>query len=399
MTPRVRTLAALPECGLLASMSRRLFAVAALAGLLLGPVACHAAQSAAPAPAPGAPVRGAADARIVILVLEDFACASCEGLEPALKAIRDEFPKDVQIVFKHNPNPDDQRGLLAHEAAVEAGRQGKFWEMHDLLAANPTKLERDQLSGYAKTLGLDTTAFAAALSARTHRAVVARDVLEAKAIGATGTLTLFINGRRGNGVPPPAVLSTLIKNLLAGGDGSGPAPLSPTALDLSGSPIRGAADAPVTIVEFSDFQCGFCFRANPTLAQLLERYPGKVRVVFKHSPIEGHTAAPLAHRASYAAHQQGKFWEMHDRIFANQRAMDRESLLAHAGALGLDRTRFIADLDGPQSQAVLDRDQKEAAQVGVDGTPTFFINGTPLIGARPLEAFTAVIDKALAVTR
>ena len=121
-------------------------------------------------------------------------------------------------------------------------------------------------------------------------------------------------------------------------------------------------------------------------------------MVFKHSPIEGHTAAPLAHRAAFAAQQQGKFWEMHDRIFANQRAMEREALLAHASALGLDLARFTADLDSPRAQAVLDRDQAEAAKVGVDGTPTFFVNGTPLVGAQPLEAFTAAIDKALAAT-
>jgi protein-disulfide isomerase len=363
--------------------------------LSLGFLVTAACSSAAQAPA-GLPVRGAADARVVILVFSDLACATCGGLEPALKAVRDEFPNDVQFVFKHNPNPDDERALIAHEAAAEAGRQGKFWEMHDLLAANPGKLDVEHLTGYAGTLKLDAAAFSAALKARTHRAAVARDVLEPKAVGATGALTLFINGRRGNGVPPPAVLNTLVKNLLAGGDGSGPAPLSPSALDLTGAPIRGAADAPVTIVEFSDFQCGFCFRVNPTLAQLLDRYAGKVRLIFKHSPIEGHTAAPLAHRASYAAHQQGKFWEMHDRIFANQRAMDRDALLAHAAALGLDRAKFIADLDGPQSQAVLARDQAEAAKVGVDGTPTFFIDGVPLVGAQPLEAFVAAIDKALA---
>jgi protein-disulfide isomerase len=379
-------------------MSHRLLPLVALATLLAGPVGCQAAQSpaAAASQAPGLPLRGPADARVVILVFADFACTSCEGLEPALKAVRDEFPKDVQFVFKHNPKPDDDRALLAHEAAVEAGRQGKFWEMHDLLAANPGKLDAEALAGYARTLKLDAGAFAQALKARTHRAAVARDMLEAKAIGATGALTLFINGRRGNGAPPPSVLNTLVKNLLAGGDGSGPAPLAPSALDLTGAPIRGAADAPVTIVEFSDFQCGFCFRVNPTLTQLLDRYAGKVRLIFKHSPIEGHTAAPLAHRASYAAHQQGKFWEMHDRIFANQRAMDREALLAHAAALGLDRAKFIADLDGPQSQAVLARDQEEAGKVGVDGTPTFFIDGTPLVGAQPLDAFTAAVDKALA---
>ena len=379
-------------------MTRRLLIVPALAALLLGPVACQAAQSksAAQAPAGMAPVRGPANASVVLLVFSDLSCASCGGLEPALKAIRDEFPNDVQIVFKHNPAPGDARAELAHEAAVEAGRQGKFWEMADLLGANPAKLDTKDLEGYAKTLKLDGAAFAAALKARTHRAVVERDILEAKALGATGTLTLFINGRRGNGVPPGPALANLIRNLVAGGDGSGPAPVTAGTLDLSGSPIRGAVDAPVTLVEFSDFQCGFCFRVNPTLLQLLDRYKGKVRVVFKHSPIEGHDAAPLAHRAAFAAQQQGKFWEMHDRIFANQRAMEREALLAHATALGLDLAKFTADLDSPRAQAVLDRDQAEAAKVGVDGTPTFFVNGTPLVGAQPIEAFSAAIDKALA---
>jgi protein-disulfide isomerase len=380
-------------------MSRRLLISSALAALLVGPVvACQAAQSpaASQTPAGMAPVRGSATASVVLLVFSDLSCTTCGGLEPALKAIRDEFPNDVQIVFKHNPAPGDAKAWIAHEAAVEAGRQGKFWEMYGLIAANPGKLEADHLAGYAKTLGLDAGAFAKALKARTHRGVVERDVLEAKALGATGTLTLFINGRRGNGVPPGAALSNLIKNLVAGGDGSGPAPVTAGTLDLSGAPIRGAADAPVTIVEFSDFQCGFCFRVNPTLLQLLDRYKGRVRVAFKHSPIEGHTAAPLAHRAAFAAQQQGKFWEMHDRIFANQRAMEREALLAHASALGLDLARFTADLDSPKAQAVLDRDQAEAVKVGVDGTPTFFINGTPLIGAQPLEAFAAAIDKALA---
>jgi protein-disulfide isomerase len=379
-------------------MSRRLLISLALTSLLAGPAACQAAQSPSAAQLPPwmAPVRGSATASVVLLVFGDLSCTTCAGLEPALKALRDEFPSDVQIRFKHNPAPDDARARLAHEAVVEAGRQGKFWEMHDLLAANPGKLDAEHLAGYAKTLGLDSAAFAEALRARTHRAVVERDILEAKALGAAGTLTLFINGRRGNGVPPGPVLSNLVKNLVAGGDGSGPAPVTAGSLDLSGVPIRGDANAPVTIVEFSDFQCGFCYRVNPTLAQLLDRYQGKVRLLFKHSPIEGHTAAPLAHRAAYAAQQQGKFWEMHDRIFANQRAMDREALLAHASALGLDLARFTADLDSPRAQAVLDRDQAEAAKVGVDGTPTFFVNGTPLVGAQPLEAFTAAVDKALA---
>jgi protein-disulfide isomerase len=178
--------------------------------------------------------------------------------------------------------------------------------------------------------------------------------------------------------------------------GGGPAPASASTFDLTGSPVRGAAEAPVTLVMFSDFQCGFCQRVNPTLAQLLEQYKGKVRVVFKHLPIEGHYLAPLAHRAAIAADEQGKFWEMHDRLFADQRAMTRGDLLAHAQALGLDVPRFTATMDAERTGAVVARDEGEAERAGVRGTPTFFVNGTPLLGAQPLEAFAAAVDKALA---
>ena len=382
-------------------MSRRLLISSALAGLLLGPVACQASQSpsAAQTPAGMAPVRGSATASVVLLVFSDLSCTTCAGLEPALKAIRDEFPKDVQIVFKHNPAPDDAKARLAHEAAVEAGRQGKFWEMHDLIAANPAKLEADDLAGYAKTLGLDGAAFAEALRARTHRAVVERDVLEAKALGATGTLALFINGRRGNGVPPGPVLSNLIRNLLAGGDGSGPAPVTAGTLDLSGSPIRGAADAPVTLVEFSDFQCGFCFRVNPTLMQVLDRYQGKVRVRLQAQPHRGtHGGAagaprrpsPRSSRAS-----SGRCTTASSPTSARWSGRRCSPTRPRSASTSPGSPPI---LDSPRAQAVLDRDQAEAAKAGVDGTPTFFVNGAPLVGAQPLEAFTAAIDKALAAT-
>jgi protein-disulfide isomerase len=155
----------------------------------------------------------------------------------------------------------------------------------------------------------------------------------------------------------------------------------------------------VTLVMFSDFQCGFCYRVNPTVTQLLEKYPGKVRVAFKHFPIEGHDAAPLAHKAAMAAQEQGKFWEMHDRIFANQRAMTRDDLIGHAKALGLDVPRFTAALDAPAAAALLERNKREGEALGVDGTPTFFVNGTPVVGAQPLQAFSAAVDKALADAR
>lgn len=343
------------------------------------------------------PVRGEASAPMVILLFSDFGCESCAKAEATLKEVREAFPKDVQVIFKHSPLPDHADAPLAHELSVEAARQGKFWEMHDLLFANQAKLKRADLDGYAKQLGLDMKAVAKALDGRTHRPLVERDLAEGRALGVTGTPTLYLNGRRAAGVPPASAMINVIKSLLAGGDGTEPPPVSMSTFDLTGAPAKGPADAPVTIVEFSDFQCSFCLRANATVAQVLEKYQGKVRLVFKHYPlVELHPAAPSGHRAALAAQEQGKFWEMHDRLFANQRAMSQQDLLGHAGALGLDMTKFMSDLNAPRLQGILDRDLAEGRKVGVEGTPTFFINGTAVVGSQPLEAFVRVIDKALA---
>jgi protein-disulfide isomerase len=343
------------------------------------------------------PARGEPTAPMVILLFSDFQCDNCAKAEATLKEVREAFPKDVQVIFKHSPLPVHADAPLAHELAVEAARQGKFWEMHDLLFANQAKLKRADLDGYAQKLGLDTQAVKKALDGRTHRPLVDRDLAEARALGVSGTPTLYLNGRRAAGVPPASAMINVIKSLLAGGDGTEPATVPMTTFDLTGAPTKGPAEAPVTIVEFSDFQCSFCLRANSTVAQVLEKYQGKVRLVFKHYPlVELHPAAPSGHRAALAAHEQGKFWEMHDRIFANQRGMTRQDFLGHAGALGLDMTKFIADLDGPRLQAVLDRDLGEGRKVGVEGTPTFFINGTPVVGSQPIDVFVKVIDKALA---
>ena len=167
--------------------------------------------------------------------------------------------------------------------------------------------------------------------------------------------------------------------------------------DLTGAPVRGAPAAPVTIVEFSDFQCGFCSRATGTLARLLERYPGRVRWVMKHYPLDFHDAAPLAHRAALAAHEQGRFWEMHDAIFAAPGSLGRQQMMRHAARLALDLEQFARDMDSPRLKAVIDRDAAEGRKAGVDGTPTLFINGERLVGAVPYETMAAAVERALAV--
>ena len=156
-------------------------------------------------------------------------------------------------------------------------------------------------------------------------------------------------------------------------------PVERIAVPLGG-PARGPATAKVTIVEFSDFQCPFCARVNATLEQLLRDYPNNVRILFRHNPLPFHNNAAPAAEAAVAAKKQGKFWEMHDKLFADQSDLERPALELHAVQLGLDLTAFRAALDTHAGKARVDEDLALGRQLGVRGTPNFFINGRSLIG-------------------
>ena len=167
-------------------------------------------------------------------------------------------------------------------------------------------------------------------------------------------------------------------------------------VDLRGDePQIGSNDALVTVVEFSDFQCPFCNRVTPTLAKIQAEYGDKVKIAFKHMPLSIHPQAPQAHAASEAAHRQGKFWEMHDRIFKNQRDLSVATLEAHARAIGLDMDRYAKDVADAALKKKIDADMSQASKLGVTGTPSFFINGRYLSGAQPFDNFKRIIDEAL----
>lgn len=151
---------------------------------------------------------------------------------------------------------------------------------------------------------------------------------------------------------------------------------TPTTLALPGdSPVRGAAMATVTIVEYSDFQCPFCGRAHPVLVEALRELAGKVKVAFKHYPLSGHVRAMPAARAAEAARLQGKFWEMHDLLFEHQLALEDADLERYATQLGLDMERFRADVASPAVQQRIEADRAQGGSVGVEATPTLIING------------------------
>ena len=166
--------------------------------------------------------------------------------------------------------------------------------------------------------------------------------------------------------------------------------------DVKGAPIKGAKDALVTIVQFSDFQCPFCSRVNPTLEQLTKDYGDDISVTFRHNPLPFHNNAEPASEAAMAAHAQGKFWQMHDKLFANQQSLDRASLEKHAQDLGLNMAKFKADLDASKYKSTIEAETKEGQAVGVNGTPAVFINGRKISGAYPFETFKKIADEELA---
>jgi protein-disulfide isomerase len=160
-------------------------------------------------------------------------------------------------------------------------------------------------------------------------------------------------------------------------------------------PARGPATAPITIVEFSDFQCPFCSRASKTVDEVVQAYPEQVRLVFRQFPLDFHEQAPKASEASLCANDQGKFWEYHDVLFANQRALEVPKLKEYAQQVGLDGGKFNECLDSGRKAEVVQADLAAGKKVGVTGTPAFFINGIMLSGAQPIDEFKSVIDAEL----
>jgi protein-disulfide isomerase len=204
-------------------------------------------------------------------------------------------------------------------------------------------------------------------------------------------------------------IRTLLQARPAAAPAPAPQPPLPAELTIQGAPIKGSASAPVTIVEFSDFQCPFCGRHfNQTMGLLDKEYisTGKVKYVFRHFPLERiHPQAFKASEAAECAVEQGKFWEMHDRLFANQQMLMPPDLLKHAEAVGLDGAKFASCLTG-QTTARIRGDLTLGAQAGVTATPNFFLGTTipggkikvtrKLNGAVSFATFKAAIDALLA---
>jgi protein-disulfide isomerase len=171
-------------------------------------------------------------------------------------------------------------------------------------------------------------------------------------------------------------------------------------ISVAGEPFKGAEKAPLTVVKFEDFQCPFCKQVQPTFIELLSRYNGKVRLVHKDLPLESiHPQARQAAEAARCAYEQGKFWEYHDKLYANSPKASGDDLKSYAKEVGLNVDLFDRCFTSGKYKAVVQQDLNEGVQLGLTGTPTIFINGREISGNQSLEAFEAIIDEELARRR
>jgi protein-disulfide isomerase len=370
--------------------------------------------------------RGQKATKVTIVEFSDFQCPFCKRSEPTVKGLLDKYGKDVSLVWMNQPLPFHDHAMDAATAFQAAARQNadKAWKLHDKMYENNTALARADIEKYAVEVGLDVARLKRDWDDAKLKSEIADDQKVAGQVGATGTPTFYINGRELVGAQEASAFEKIIDDEIKEADAlikkgtplkdvynkrmetaaAAPAPSAPSApaapegkqdVKVGDAPVKGPASAPVTVVAFSDFQCPFCSRAVPTLKQVEDDYKGKVRIAFKQLPLSFHDKAHLAAEASLAANEQGKFWAYHDKLFANQQALDRPSLEKYAQELGLDMNKFRKALDTGKYKDKVDSDAKEGAAVGATGTPTFFVNGTKIVGAQPFDAFKTAIDKEL----
>ena len=304
---------------------------------------------------------------MTIVEFSDFQCPFCKRSEPTVKGVLDKYGKDVSLVWMNQPLPFHDHAMDAATAFQAAARQGgdKAWKLHDKMYENNTALTRADIEKYAGEVGLNTGKFKKDWDDPKIKAEVDAGFRRpATAAGANGTPTFFINGREVVGAQPADAFEKVIddeikkadelikkgtplkdvykKRIEAAAAGRPrrrrrrAAPEGKQDVKLGDAPVKGPASAKVTVIAFSDFQCPFCSRAVPVMKQIEDEYKGKVKIAFKQLPLPFHDKAHLAAEAALAANEQGKFWQMHDKLFANQQALDRPSLEKYAEELGLN---------------------------------------------------------------
>jgi protein-disulfide isomerase len=347
-----------------------------------------AAQLTVVAPKPSPPADAAG--KVEIILFSDFLCPFCAHFARAFRELQSKGVEGVQtnVQFKHFPLGMHPAAPLLHQAALAAGEQGKFWEMHDLLFANQSAVTRDRLVQHATGLGLDTNRFGKDLDSDRLKQLIVADKAEGDKLGVQGTPTFFVNGKVYVGTRSFEQLKQLVQN-----EQRRMRAVSEITDNLLS---RGPADAPITLEFFADLQSPISRSALAVLDEAARRYPSKVRIQFRNFPLAFHPQAPLAHEAAMTAAAQGRFWEFARYILDHQDALREQDLIAQAGRLGLDEGKFAELLARHQYAPRVEVDLEVGLKRGIRGSPVIFVNGTRIDGVPNLEKLLEYVESELA---
>ncbi len=370
------------------------------------------------------PVKGPKDALVTIVMFSEYECPFCKRVEPTIDKLMEEYKGKLRVVWKDRPLPFHKRAeptaLFALEARAQKGDKG-FWKAHNLLFENQKKYSDENLQEYAKELGLNWTRVKAALEKKTHGKAIEADITLADGLKARGTPHMFINGRRLVGAQPIDQFKKLIDEEMKKAEamvkkgtpkaklydeimkkGKTPPPPKPpdkkeVPAPTKDNPVRGGKNAKIVIQVFSDFECPFCGRVEPTLDALLEKYGDKVQIVWRHMPLHFHKHAMLAAEASVEVFKQkgnDGFWKFHDILFKNKKKLERKDLESYAEQVGVDMAKFRAALDNHTHKKFVEKEVAIGKKAGIRGTPACVINGYFLSGAQPINKFEKMIKLA-----
>ncbi len=377
------------------------------------------------------PMWGSRTAPVTIVHFSDFQCPFCSRVDTSMQQIKTTYgPDKVRIIWKNEPLPMHPNAKPAAEAAEGVfalkGNDG-FWKFHDTAFKNQKELGDASYETWAKDAGVDLAKFKAGLAAHTWAKKVEEDHQLAQKLGVNGTPASFINGVSLSGAQPFEKFKAVIdqelkkaeakiasgtakdkiyvamseenkKNAPAEEENEKEDTKSVFKVPVEKSPIKGNPLALVTIVEFSDFQCPYCKKIEPTLKAVMDKYGDKVRLVWKNEPLPFHPRAePAAEVAMEAKAEKGNdgFWAAHDKLFESQPKLDDADLENVAKDLGLNMDKVRDAMKTHKYKASLDNDTDLSEDFQASGTPHFFVNGRRLVGAQPEEKFDKIIDEEI----
>ncbi|HEX7665258.1 MAG TPA: thioredoxin domain-containing protein [Polyangiaceae bacterium] len=382
------------------------------------------------------PMWGHRDAPVTIVQFSDYQCPFCSRVEPTMDQVKQTYgPDKVRVIWKNNPLPFHPNAKPAAEAAQGVfAMKGNdaFWKFHDEAFKNQKSLGTDSYVKWAQEAGVTNVAdFQAGLTAHKWADKVDKDNAEGKQVGVNGTPGFYINGVEVSGAQPfdkfKAVIDAELAKAqakIASGTPKDKVYVAMSTENKKAAPAKtdekeddkedsttvwkvpvgksaatwGGNTALVTIIEFSDFQCPYCKRAEPTLKQIHDTYGDKVRLVWKNEPLPFHDRAePAAEVAMEARAEKGDagFWAAHDALFDSQPNLKDEDLDKVTQKIGLNMDKVHDAMKNHTHKAEIDADQDVGEDFNASGTPHFFVNGRRLVGAQPFEKFKPIIDEEI----